>query len=51
MIAAMIGMGISLRNSSLPKELLIVPYTAMGGALILGGVLYLRSFFVPPRSG
>ncbi len=47
MIAAMIGMGIMLRNSSLPKELLIIPYTAMGGALILGGVLYLRSFFGP----
>jgi len=50
MIATMIGMGIALRNSSLPKELLIIPYTAMGGALILGGVAYVRSFFVPPAA-
>ncbi len=47
MIAGMIALGVLLRNSSLPEEILIIPYTAMGGALILGGVLYLRSFFVP----
>jgi len=50
LIAAMIASGIVLRDSSLPKELLIIPYAAMGGALILGSVLYIRSFFVP-RSG
>lgn len=48
LIAAMIVLGITLRDSSLPKELLIIAYTAMGGALMLGGILYVRSFFVPP---
>ena len=45
MIVLMIALGVWLRSSSLSRELLIVPYTAMGGALILGGAAYLRSFF------
>lgn len=48
MIVLMIAIGITLRNSSLSREFLIVPYTAMGGALILGGGAYLRTFFFPP---
>ena len=44
MIALMMTIGITLRNSSLPKYFLSVPYTAMGGMLLLGSVRFYRQF-------
>ena len=45
MIALMITIGITLRNSSFPKYYLAIPYTAMGGCLLFGSVKYFREFF------
>ncbi len=44
MIALMITIGITLRNSALPKIYLVTPYFAMGGALIAGSVRFYREF-------
>jgi hypothetical protein len=39
-ILFMIGLGIGMRQSSLPKEVLAVVYLAVGGALLLSSTLY-----------
>ena len=44
LIAVMMTMGIMLRNSSIPKYDLAVPYEAMGGALFLGSLQYFLSW-------
>jgi hypothetical protein len=44
-IAAMITLGIVLRNSSLPKQYLTVLYAAMGGALWMGSILFYKTWF------
>ncbi|MCB2148573.1 MAG: hypothetical protein KQI81_18990 [Deltaproteobacteria bacterium] len=41
-IMVMIVLGITLRHSSIPKHVLAVVYTAIGGALILGSFYYYR---------
>ncbi len=50
LIALMMSTGILLRNSSLPREYLSVPYTAMGGALLFGSASFLRTFFSTRRA-
>lgn len=45
MIGIMILTGITLRNSSIPKIYLAIPYTAMGGSLILGSLHYHRRWW------
>jgi hypothetical protein len=45
MIGGMMTLGIMLRNSSLPREILIVPYLAMGGALILASFRFAVMFW------
>jgi hypothetical protein len=42
LIAVMIALGITLRHSSIPRNLLAVPYTAIGGALLIGSLHYYR---------
>ena len=37
MIALMITIGITLRNFTIPKYYLILPYDVMGGVLLIGG--------------
>jgi hypothetical protein len=44
MIISMISLGIFLRNSPIPKEYLAIPYNAMGGSLIFGGLNFLSVF-------
>ncbi|MCX6143324.1 MAG: hypothetical protein NTZ35_08895 [Ignavibacteriales bacterium] len=44
MIALMITIGITLRNTSMPKYLLAVPYTAMGVILLIGSARFFRQF-------
>lgn len=44
-IAVMITMGSVLRHSAIPKPYLAVLYTAIGLALLLSSVRYLRMFF------
>jgi len=44
MIALMITLGISLRNTAIPKYFLAVPYTAMGAILLIGGTRFFRQF-------
>lgn len=44
MIALMMTIGITLRNTSIPKYYLAVPYTAMGGILLIGSVRFYRKF-------
>ena len=44
MIGGMMTLGITLRNSALPKEYLAVPYTAMGGALLLASARFFGRF-------
>jgi hypothetical protein len=44
MIALMITVGVTLRNSSMPKYLLAVPYTAMGAVLLIGSARLFRQF-------
>ena len=41
MIGLMVTVGLTLRNSSIPKFYLSIPYTAMGGMLLIGS----RKFF------
>lgn len=44
MIALMMTIGITLRNSSIPKYYLAVLYFAMGGILLIGSVQFYRKF-------
>ena len=44
MIGIMMTAGISLRNSSIPLYYLSLPYTAMGGILLAGSVMFYREF-------
>jgi hypothetical protein len=44
MIGLMVLLGITLRNSPIPKFYLAIPYTAMGGALMVGSVRLFRHF-------
>lgn len=44
-ILIMIGMGIFLRQSSLPKPYLAVIYIGFGGAMLLSSLRYHRNFF------
>ena len=44
MIALMITVGITLRNTSIPKYFLAVPYTAMGAILLIGSAKFFRRF-------
>ena len=46
MIAFMVTLGITLRNSSVPKYFLSIPYTAMGGILVIGSLRFYRHFLV-----
>lgn len=48
-IAVMMTMGIQLRHSPLPKELLAAIYIMIGGALILGSGKYFRCLGQPVR--
>jgi hypothetical protein len=45
-IALMITIGITLRNSSIPKYYLTLPYDVMGGILLIGSIRFYRQFFV-----
>jgi len=45
MMVFMIGLGITLRHSALPKPALAVVYAAIGGALLLASGLYHRRFY------
>lgn len=45
MIAVMMMIGISLRNASIPKYFLSIPYIAMGGILLIGSLRFYRRFF------
>lgn len=51
MIGLMVTIGITLRNSSIPKYYLTIPYTAMGGMLLTGSVKLFRQFFVTADEG
>lgn len=44
LIAGMMGMGVVLRHSALPKHYLAVLYIGMGLALLLSSVRYIRVF-------
>lgn len=44
MIAIMVTIGITLRNSSIPKYYLAVAYSAMGGMLVMGSIRFFRQF-------
>ena len=44
MIGLMITIGITLRNSSIPKYYLSIPYTAMGSMLLIGSQRFLSQF-------
>jgi hypothetical protein len=44
-ILVMIALGSFLRHTAMPREILAVLYTAMGGALILSSLAYLRLFY------
>ena len=46
MIALMITIGITLRSTSVPKFLLSIPYTAMGGILLIGSLRFYRTFLL-----
>jgi len=46
MIALMITIGITLRNSAIPKYYLTLPYDVMGGVLLIGSIRFYRQFFV-----
>ena len=45
MIAVMIVLGLTLRNTSIPKTYLSVPYAIMGSVLLIGSVGFFREFF------
>ncbi len=44
MIGLMVTIGITLRNSAIPKEYLVIPYTAMGGMLLTGSRRFFAQF-------
>lgn len=44
MIGLMMTAGMTLRNSSIPLYYLSIPYTAMGGILLTGSVMFYREF-------
>ena len=46
MIAFMMTIGITLRNTSLPRYFLAVPYAAMGTILLIGSAKFFRRFIV-----
>jgi hypothetical protein len=46
LIALMITIGMTLRGSTVPKVFLSIPYTAMGGALLIGSLRFFREFVV-----
>ena len=43
-IVFMVTIGITLRNTSIPKYYLAVPYIAMGGILLIGSFSFYRRF-------
>lgn len=43
-IAVMVGMGMTLRQSSLPKPYLAVIYIGFGGSMLLSSIRYIRTF-------
>jgi hypothetical protein len=45
MIGLMVSIGILLRGSSIPREMLAVSYMAMGGALIISAMTFSRKFW------
>ncbi len=45
MIVLMVTIGIMLRTSPLPRDYLVVPYIAMGGALVFASLLFARMFW------
>ena len=45
LIIVMVGMGMFLRNSSLPKPYLAVIYIGFGGAMLFSSLRYHRNFF------
>lgn len=44
-IAVMITLGLLLRSSSIPREILSVMYNMIGGALFLGGLQYYKNLW------
>jgi nucleoside recognition membrane protein YjiH len=51
MIGLMITIGITLRNSAIPKYYLTIPYSAMGGVLLIGSAQLFSAFLVSPDRG
>jgi hypothetical protein len=51
MIGVMMTLGILLRNSSVPKLFLAVPYGIMGIVLLAGGIRFVREFVTAHRAG
>jgi hypothetical protein len=49
MIVLMVSFGIILRTSMEHKYYLSVPYTAMGGALLIGSFQFYRQYFLTTR--
>ena len=49
-IGLMIGLGITLRLSPLPKDILSIVYITIGGALLLGSFKYYRYLWRTSRS-
>jgi hypothetical protein len=48
-IAVMIGMGVALRHSPVPKLVLVPIYACMGSALMLASMGYAKAFATEPR--
>jgi hypothetical protein len=48
-MGGMVVLGLTLRNSSIPKIYLSVPYGAMGGMLLIGSTRFFRRFFTSLR--
>ena len=44
MIALMITIGIALRSTLIPTYYIAIPYTAMGGMLLIGSIRFYRQF-------
>lgn len=52
LVIFMIGLGLALRHSPVPKPWLAVVYTTIGGALVLASAQYYRQLLArPPRGG
>jgi hypothetical protein len=45
MIGGMIALGVALRSSPIPRDYLAVPYTAMGGTLLLASSRFYKRFW------